>query len=389
LAFATLFLVATAFAHEDDTLDQLTSMANTKFGRTVLETIQLELQTKADPRPEIVRLLDDLIKDTTKQRDDNAAQYKKFKAEQEKIQKDAANRRDTATAVIEIASTNLTKAEKELGETEGLIKDAEKLIDTLKTDLKDKQAIRDKQHAHWEILDARYEKLISIFREVETILRNRIGARAGKKSSFLQKKATSEFINALAELKETITTENTETLTEGYAQLVSFIATKAQNYLTKITPESADAEAQSGLESVVRLCVKYQTKYENDRSEDAHIELERKLNFTAYKDAQLQKIAVHEDELATLNRRKADLELEISNLKQTISDAKTSKAQAIEDLKNSKIALKQATDNYEALEKQLSEELTLLNKILDIVNTRLTNLRKNVEKAIINSSIKA
>jgi hypothetical protein len=106
LAFATIFLVATtAYCHEEDTLDQLQEMANTKFGKTVLETIQVELQTNADPRPKIIQLLDELISDTTTQRTTNTKDFNLLEKHHLKIQADAKIAEADATTIIDASTT--------------------------------------------------------------------------------------------------------------------------------------------------------------------------------------------------------------------------------------------------------------------------------------------
>jgi len=383
LAFATLFLVATAYGAQDNTLDQLTSMAQSKFGRTVLETIQVQLQTKDDPRPEIVRLLDELNKDTATQKSteekDFAAYEKNAEAEQKRLREQIAH----DEGVVKASEARLVDAKKELHAAESKIAATEKLIAAFKEVLAQKTAIRNRQHANWEIIDARYAKLISILKEVERLLRNRVSARKG---SFIEKKADTEFSNALAELKESIAQESEDV--DGQNQIVSFLASKAQEMMN-LTPEEASAEAGSGLQTVINICVKYQIKYENDREEDAHIELERKLNFTAFRDSQLQRIAVQEDILATTKRQAADLEAEITDLNTRVSEANARISSNTASLKANIAALKQRTEDNKTLIAQLNNELDLISTILNIVNTRLHNLRKNVEQAIIHSSIKA
>jgi chromosome segregation ATPase len=367
-------------------MEELHAMANTKFGRTVLETIQVQLQTKDDPRPEIVRLLDELIKDTTTQKVNEEADYRKYVAFYNGEVKRLEAEIDADEAVVKSAEARLPEAEKELQTEEDKIAATKKLIESLEKDLADKTAIRKRQHANWEIIDARYAKLISILQRVEAIIAGRVSARKAGKGAFVEKVANTELVNALAELKEEITADQEDV--DGHSEIVSFIATKAQN-LMDLSPEEAVKEAGDALNFVIHICRKYQLKYAQEREDDAHIELERKLNFTAYRDEQLQTIAHENTVLAIAEKIAADRRDEITDLKVRISEANARLDQARDDLKVLHANYKARTEQNKTLVKQLTEELALLDKILDIVNKRLTHLRANVEQAIIHSSIKA
>lgn len=386
IAVATLFLVATcAFGASDDTMDRLSQVASSKFGKTILETIQVELQTKEDSRPIIVKLLEELINETTtaqQNHDSRIANTRKTEAENQK------QLRAQISFLTERINNNTAaqgEAETDLDKAEDAEKEKIKEIEEFQRQLDAAIAQRKKEQAAFEKKDAKYDKLLAVLAEVRKVITSRQNARKGA-SSFLEKKASSQLINALAEIKESLKTESFSQVSEGYGSMISFIATKAQNLLT---PEQADANAESGLQSVVDLLDKLSNKFRNEKEEAIRVNEQRKREFERRREDLSNSISNANIELATIRREISTLKNTIANLKEQIAQDKTNRGIAETDLQASIKLLKEANEEYDKMTKQRNEELKILREVLEIVQTRLQNLRKNVEQAIINANIKA
>jgi predicted translin family RNA/ssDNA-binding protein len=134
IAIALVLIATTAFAsHQAETKARLQKIASTSFGKTILETIQVELKSKDDPRPRIIELLEEIENEII----------------QDQAAADAGHQADTDhhNAVVDQIEGELSDLESDLDENTQLASDLQTGIDQANADLSTQNDLIDSYNA--------------------------------------------------------------------------------------------------------------------------------------------------------------------------------------------------------------------------------------------------
>lgn len=223
LCLAVTFAMGMKYPQTYDKLQRIAS--HTKFGQTILETIQVELETSADPRPRILELINNLLKETQDAQENDDKEHKTnmdaCEKEQASLNARITDLGNQITADQGYLATNQTKKGQKEEEHQGYVDEIERLkglIEQLDTN-------RAKEAAAYKKRDEKFAKILEVLEKVRQYIQNRVDTRD---ATFLQKKETGDLYNSLSQIKETVTSSTFAILSPGYSRMINFIATKAQ-----------------------------------------------------------------------------------------------------------------------------------------------------------------
>jgi len=379
IALALVWVVSTAFAsHEAETRTRLQKIAGSSFGKTILETIQVELKSKDDPRPRIISLLQDLENQLI----------------QDQATADAGNQADTDhhNSVVSNIDGELSELSSDFNTNTQVASDTQTAIDQATADLSTQNDLIDSLNAQlsseednwnnvdstWAAADSKYTRILDVLGQVRGIITQRLATRYN--TEFLQV-AHNEILGNFAQIKESVNDKAFKKMSPGFSRLISFITMKVEAHLTQ-DESSEDQEAEAELTSIVTLI----------DSIAAGVEQEQVANNNWHSDA-----SEHWDDVsASLGSQISNAQSSVDNLDTQLTNLNAQLATANTDISNDSDRIAQlqdqlATENaafaslssdYSTSTHDRTAQLELIQEVLDIVNNQLTGLRQYAEDYI-------
>lgn len=264
-----------------------------------METIQVELQSKDDPRPRIITLLQELEQELITDQEEADAGH----------QADADTNDEITHAIndeLETLNDNLADWEDQQDDLEAELDQdrADKatqadLLDTYNAELDAATAARETNQETWESQDARFGRVLDVLGQVRAVITERLASRYN--SEFIQT-SRKELLSSLAQVKENINAKSFKKSSPGFSKLANFLAVKVENALR----DDEDDEAEAALTTVVTLI----------DSLAAGIEAER----TSARDFNEADQAAFDDASSRLNNAISTATASIDNLDNLITD---------------------------------------------------------------------
>jgi len=379
IALALVLVCSTAFAsHEADTKARLQKIASTAFGKTILETIQVELKSKDDPRPRIIELLEDLENQLIQAQ---ATEDANFQASTDHFNARVAS----IEGELSDLASDLEDNTQVVADTEAAIEQANADLDTKNSVLDTYSAQLDAAEQHWndveaqcDAADAKYGRILDVLGQVRSIITQRLATRYDQE--FLQA-AHEQILGSFAQVKESVNDKAFKKLSPGFAKLVAFITSKVEAHITQVDSEE-DEEAAAELTSIVTLI----------DSIAAGVEQER----VAYSDLKDNESQAWDSANRDLTQAISDVNRDIDNLDNSLTDLNAQLATAntqidqdedrVADLED-QLATENAnqqnlSDGYSRDTHDRTAQLEVIQEVLDIVNNQLTGLRQYAEDYI-------
>ena len=313
-------------------------MSSTKLGKTLIDTLQIELKVKsgADPRPRISSLLGEIRDETEDQiatlnaniqaaRDQHAAYQATLQSNinglQARIQEDTDAQTATAADLADQTQTN--EAAQQNGEA-------------LEGELEALDDARASQHAQFESEIADRQRLIDVASQVVAFIRERLEQR--ENPSFLQKN------NVLVEIKRKVSSSEFQTTSSGWGKFISFLVTKA---LDKIR-QTPDDQAVEELSRVVNVF----NDFIDSQREDINVRTSIEQSAVAAYESQRDDL---ETQIENNNNVLATSSLAIANDQATLDALAAALEQANNDLADNQSALAADEAQQQQDEEQYSD----------------------------------
>jgi chromosome segregation ATPase len=370
VALAFLLAISGTFAVQTATNARLSKIAATDFGKTILETIQVEMETSEDPRPKIIELLNEL-------KDEALAAQQQADTDISRTREGCTSAIDEIKAVIGRLDQSLTDDNAELIEKRLRLEDrnaAEHGLSTtiggFETELAGVEDARVHNQALFEEKDAKFQKILDVLRQVRTWIADRRDTRY----QFLQQ---NQVVTAFAEVRS----EEFLKLSPGFGRLINFLATKVENHLSQTPDEQADA----GLNAIVAVIDDLITSFQEEKALNVQFNNDDIHSYEETKGRLEGEIAHNKGALSAIQAEIANLIQRIGELEGAIK----SNGELLEG-KKGELTLTEASceeqeQAYQRTTADRNEELGIIQEVLDIVNNQLTGLREFTENYIANN----
>lgn len=294
-----------------------------------METIQVELKSKDDPRPRIIELLNELenqlIQDQATADAGFAADtdhHNALVSDMEGELSDLNSDLDEQTSLASDLQSSLDQANADLDTQNGL-------IDSYNTELSAAQDAWEAADEAWQAADAKYARILDVLGQVRGVITQRLATRYNQE--FLQT-AKSQIIGTFAQIKESVADKAFKKMSPGFSRLISFITMKVEAHLQQ--DESAeDEEAEAELTSIVTLI----------DSIAAGVEQERVAAGNFHDDAS----AAWDDASSDLNAKISAATSSVDNLDNEITDLTARLATANTDISNDEDRIAQVSDQLD------------------------------------------
>lgn len=379
IALALVLVCSTAFAsHQADTKARLQKIAATSFGKTILETIQVELKSKDDPRGRIIELLEELEQQLIQ---DQATADAGFQADT-----------DHHNALVDSIESELSDLESDLEENTQLSSDLQSAIDQATADLQTQNDLIDSYNAElssaedawetadasWQAADHKYGRILDVLGQVRGVITQRLANRYNQE--FLQT-AHNQIIGNFAQIKESVNDKAFKKLSPGFSRLISFITMKVESHLTQdLSPEDEEAEAE--LTSIVTLIDSIAAGVEQERVAAADFHDNQQQTWEATSEDLNTKLSTSQSSVDNLDNQLTDLNARLSTAQTDIANDEDRIAQLEDQLATENAAYNALSSGYSTSTHDRTAQLELIQEVLDIVQNQLTGLREYAEDYI-------
>jgi len=387
--FLAIYLLATGFASHDKSKHgtsetatrkataSLKRLSTTRLGKTLLDTIQIELKANSgvDPRPRILALLNEIQDETNGQiqnlNDNIAAVREECQSTQAQLSSDIEGLNNQIRAdTLEQAAVS-----EDLASLQSQFDDASALAANYQSQLDALNAIRAERQAAYEQENARLQKIRSVLEQTRAFISDRLDQR--QSPSFLQRN------NVLIEVKKKVMSKEFQAAAPGWGKFINFLATKA---LSKLR-ESPDEQAEGALGSIINVI--------DDLLDNTN------QNIAARNAAELAEVAAYEsardnlqDVINTTNAQLASLQLNIgldqdrlNALAAALDNNNAILVNKQTDLENSEQTCQQREEEYSEAFTQRTQEAEIIQEVKQIIENALTNLSVAVEDVINSASV--
>jgi septal ring factor EnvC (AmiA/AmiB activator) len=379
IALALVLVVSSAFAsHEAETKARLQKIAANSFGKTILETIQVELKSKDDPRPRIIELLEEIENEII----------------QDQAAADAGHQADTDhhNAVVDQIEGELSDLESDLDENTQLASDLQTGIDQANADLSTQNDLIDSYNAElasaedawntvdeaWSTADNKYGRILDVLGQVRGIITQRLATRYN--AEFLQA-AHSQILGSFAQVKESVNDKAFKRMSPGFSRLISFITMKVESHLSQDQTEE-DEEAQAELTSIVTLIDSIAAGVEQERVANNDWHDDQHQQWDDISSTLSTSISAAQSSVDNLDNQITDLTARLSTANTDISNDSDRIAQLEDQLSTENNAFATLSADYSTSTHDRTAQLELIQEVLDIVENQLSGLRQYAEDYI-------
>jgi len=379
IALALVLIASTAFAsHEAETKARLNKIASTSFGKTILETIQVELKSKDDPRGRIIQLLQDLEEQLIQ---DQATADAGFQADT-----------DHHNSLVDDIEGELSDLSDDLAENTQLASDLQSAIDQANADLQTQNDLIDSYNnelsaaqdawetadASWAAADQKYGRILDVLGQVRGIITQRLATRY--ESEFLQS-AHNQIIGTFAQIKDSVNDKAFKRMSPGFSRLISFITMKVEAHLTQEQTDE-DAEAEAELTSIVTLIDSIAAGVEQERVASGNFHDNASQAWDAASSDLNTKLSSAQSSVDNLDNQITDLSARLNTANGDISHDEDRIAQLDDQLATENAAYSALSSGYSTSTHDRTAQLELIQEVLDIVQNQLTGLRSYAEDYI-------
>jgi len=372
-------IASTAFAsHEAETKARLNKIASTSFGKTILETIQVELKSKDDPRGRIIQLLQDLEEQLIQ---DQATADAGFQADT-----------DHHNSLVDDIEGELSDLSDDLAENTQLASDLQSAIDQANADLQTQNDLIDSYNnelsaaqdawetadASWAAADQKYGRILDVLGQVRGIITQRLATRY--ESEFLQS-AHNQIIGTFAQIKDSVNDKAFKRMSPGFSRLISFITMKVEAHLTQEQTDE-DAEAEAELTSIVTLIDSIAAGVEQERVASGNFHDNASQAWDAASSDLNTKLSSAQSSVDNLDNQITDLSARLNTANGDISHDEDRIAQLDDQLATENAAYSALSSGYSTSTHDRTAQLELIQEVLDIVQNQLTGLRSYAEDYI-------
>jgi len=385
--FLAIYLLATGFAaHGKSKLGtsdsatrkasaSLKRLSSTKLGKTLIDTIQIELKanTEVDPRPRILQLLNEIQDETYGQIQNLNDNIAAVRDDCSSTQNQLASDINDLNSQIEAETIEQAAVSADLANLQDQYSAAVSLGQAYQAQLDALNTLRAERQAAYEHENARLQKIRSVLEQTRAFISDRLDQR--QNPSFLQRN------NVLIEVKRKVMSKEFQAAAPGWGKFINFLATKA---LSKLK-DSPDEQAENGLSNIINVIDDLQ---DNNNQNILARNAAEQSEVAAYESAKSNL----EDVITTTNAQIASLELNIG----LDQDRLTSLTAALEnnnailvnkqaDLEASQQSCHQKEEEYSEAFSQRTQEAEVIQEVKQIIENHLTNLNAAVE-SVINSA---
>jgi len=379
IALALVLIASTAFAsHEAETKARLNKIASTSFGKTILETIQVELKSKDDPRGRIIQLLQDLEEQLIQ---DQATADAGFQADT-----------DHHNSLVDDIEGELSDLSDDLAENTQLASDLQSAIDQANADLQTQNDLIDSYNtelsaaqdawetadASWAAADQKYGRILDVLGQVRGIITQRLATRY--ESEFLQS-AHNQIIGTFAQIKDSVNDKAFKRMSPGFSRLISFITMKVEAHLTQEQTDE-DAEAEAELTSIVTLIDSIAAGVEQERVASGNFHDNASQAWDEASSDLNTKLSSAQSSVDNLDNQITDLSARLNTANGDISHDEDRIAQLDDQLATENAAYSALSNGYSTSTHDRTAQLELIQEVLDIVQNQLTGLRSYAEDYI-------
>lgn len=387
LVIATIFCLALTSVMGADMTKTFKELSKSQFGKAILETMQIQLENKADFRIQINQLLQELYDQTQAAHEQEEAEWNETSTQCAATQARLTTQIEELTRIIKEAKERKAVLEDEIEDFEGQEASLETTLKNLNDQLDAENARRKKEYEDYLAYIAHRDELIAVLKKVKTYISTRLNTRY-ENPTFLEKKASTEIMNSLAQIKEKVASAEFAARSPGYAKIVSFITTKAQEALSAPNAEqtsyqAADAHADQRFGDIVSVIEQFIQKFQQDKEAANKQEEKNKIRHE-------RTVADLENEIATTKVELENVRLvlnqkrsELSHVNGVIQTSEPQLAQAKAALEAKIKECEQAEKDWNKLNAQRTEEKKLLKEVQEIMaELNDSNIRERTKEVI-------
>lgn len=369
-------VASTAFAAlSSETKARLQKINSSAFGKTILETIQVELQSKDDPRPRIITLLQELEQELITDQQEADAGHDADVETNDSITSSITNELASLADNLATWEDQQESLEEELEQNRADLATQGDLLDTYESELEAATAARETNQATWEAQDAKYARVLEVLGQVRSIITERLASRYN--SEFIQT-SHKELLSNLAQVKENINHKSFKKASPGFAKLANFLAVKVESALR----DDEDEDAEAALTTVVTLIDSISAGIEAERTSATAFNEADQAAFDETSGRLNTAISSTTASIDNLDNTITDLSARLSTVTGDIADAASRVDELNEQLLNQQASFAQLEEAYRTSTHDRTEQLQLIQEVLEIVQNQLTGLRQYAEDYI-------
>jgi chromosome segregation ATPase len=377
IALALVLVVSTAFASlSSETKARLQKINSNAFGKTILETIQVELQTKDDPRPSIITLLQELEQELITDQQEADAAFSENESSNDDILDGIHEEQSSLEDNLSDWEDQQSDLEAELSGDEAELATNADLLDNYNAELDAHTAALETAQSTWDSANSRYGRILDVLGQVRAVITERLASRYN--AEFIQT-SHKQLLSNLAQVKENINAKSFKKSSPGFSKLAAFLAAKVE---TALKDDDDDAEVEAALTSVVTLIDSLAQGVESERT-DAQAAFE--LAQSTFDDASSRlnnAISTTTAAIDNLDNQVTDLKARLATVTSDIASA----ASRLDDLNEQELtqeaSFAQLQDAYRTSTHDRTDQLQLIQEVLEIVQNQLTGLRQYAEDYI-------
>lgn len=378
IALTFVLVATTAFGALDaSTKAKLQKITSTTFGKTIMETIQVELQSKADPRPKILSLLEDLERELIDQQQTADDDFKALSLKNSMLIGSIQGELNGLGNKIAEESNLAQSLNNQISSTQQQLDGLNSLIDSLSKQLEDLTANRASGQETFEHASAKLAHVIEVLNQVRAVITSRLAARGAEFLQVSKKELHQNFV----EIKKHIESSKFKKAAPGFAKMISFIASKVEAHIKN---PSDDEEAGNLLTSVVTLidnlvgAIQSELTLLTENNQNAADDYNR-----ASQDINNQ-LTEKTQERDLQSTTLTDLK---GQLAQVEADLQTDNARVVDlngQLQSEDSSFQQLTNAYQKTTHDRNDNLALIQQVHELVQTKLTGLRQYAEDYLAN-----
>jgi peptidoglycan hydrolase CwlO-like protein len=378
VALALVLCLSAVFAHKShNTKSRLQKIAKTSFGQSILETIQVEIQTNDDPRPRLLEILAALEEGVIASQAEADADFK-VATDRHTNFLDATNADLAATT--ESLTNNLQNQNDwsaSLAEKTQSLECANYALADLQKRSDDADANRAAEQEAWEAADNKMQTIIDVLNQVRSVITQRLNSRMD--SEFLQH-AHKEIMGTFSQVKETVHSKAFKKLSPGFSKMVGFITMKVESALKQDI--DADADATDGLTRIIDLIDSLLAGVQETKAASNDHNNQQKESYEAVHEDLTSQISTVTSNVDNLKNEISTLEGNLSAVAGDIERQQTHVAELNQQLVDESGLWADCDAKYSATTHDRTEQLDVLKEVRDIVENQLSGLRDYAENYI-------
>jgi len=331
-----------------------------------------KLQSKDDPRPRIIELLQELEQELITDQQEADAAHSSDVDTNDDITGGIDAELSSIDSNLSDWEDQQSDLEAELSQDQADLATQADLLDTYNSELDAATAARETNQETWEAQDAKYGKILDVLAQVRAVITERLASRYN--SEFIQT-SHKQLLSNLAQVKEHINHKNFKKASPGFSKLANFLAVKVENALR----DDEDDEAEAALTTVVTLIDSLSAGVEAERTNAQAFNEADESSFDDASSRLNTAISTATASIDNLDNLITDIQSRLSTVTADIAGAASRKDDLNSQLLTQQAAFAQLSDAYSASTHDRTDQLQLIQEVLEIVQNQLTGLRQYAE----------